>query len=356
MAASPESIVSKFEAAQDSLVIQSSDLSLETIAQMVDSKAIDLDPHYQRRQRWPHEAQAELIESFLLNVPVPPVYFAEDDFGTYSVIDGKQRITAIHGFLRNQYKLTNLTRFIEVNDFKFDDLPKSLQNALKIRPYIRVITLLKQTNPDLKYEVFTRLNTGGEPLLPQEIRNALYRGAFNDLIFTLAENKFLRQQLKIVTQHEPAYAQMMDVETVLRFFTLHEQWKNFSGKPRYSMDEFMNKYKRASLSARKAFKQSFETAIQRCEQLWGKDAFHRYAPTGFRVQFLASLYDAEMIAVADLSNAAFSRLLAKRNKVITDTQKLFTDKEFEDAVRVSTNSPVKVRYRIEKVKELLQRV
>ena len=150
-------IVKKFEAAQDSLVLQSSDLSLETIAQMVDSGAIDVSPHYQRRERWKHAAQAELIESFLLNVPVPPVYLAEDDFGTYSVIDGKQRITAIHDFLRNQYALVKLNRFPEVNGLKFDELPKSLRNALSIRPYIRVVTLLKQTNPELKYEVFTRL-------------------------------------------------------------------------------------------------------------------------------------------------------------------------------------------------------
>jgi hypothetical protein len=82
-------VVKKFEDSQDALVLQSSDLSLETIAQMVDSGAIDLAPKYQRRDRWKAQAQSELIESFLLNVPVPPVYLAEDDFGTYSVIDGK---------------------------------------------------------------------------------------------------------------------------------------------------------------------------------------------------------------------------------------------------------------------------
>ena len=64
-------VIEKFESAQDALVLQSSDLSLETIAQMVDSGAIEVSPKYQRRERWKPHAQSELIESFLLNVPVP---------------------------------------------------------------------------------------------------------------------------------------------------------------------------------------------------------------------------------------------------------------------------------------------
>ncbi len=357
MAVSSEAtIVKKFESAQDSLVIQSSDLSLETIAQMVDSGAIDAAPHYQRRVRWQHQAQAELIESFLLNVPVPPVYLAEDDFGTYSVIDGKQRITAIHGFLRNKFHLTKLPRFSEVNGLKFDDLPKPLKNALSIRPYIRVVTLLKQTNPELKYEVFTRLNTGGQPLLPQEIRNALYRGVFNDLLFDLAKDKFLRKQLKIKTEKESAFTEMRDVEIVLRFFSLQNQWKNFSGDSRRSMDDFMDKHRKPSDSELKAFKSHFERTLSRCQKLWGDDAFRRHTGSVFRAQFLAAMYDAQMIAVDGLSSAAFNKLLIQRSKVIAETKKLFKDKDFEEAVRVSTNTPSRVRYRIEKVIEMLQAI
>jgi len=109
MAASEIAIIRRFEGAQNSLVLQSSDLSLETIAKMVESEAIDVSPQYQRRERWKPASQAKLIESFLLNVPVPPVYLAEDDFGTYSVIDGKQRITAIYRFLRDKLVLDDLT-------------------------------------------------------------------------------------------------------------------------------------------------------------------------------------------------------------------------------------------------------
>ena len=356
MATSESSIVKRFVEAQNSLVLQSSDLSLETIAAMVESEAIDVSPQYQRRERWKPESQAKLIESFLLNVPVPPVYLAEDDFGTYSVIDGKQRITAIHRFLRNKLTLENLEGFTEVNGLKFKDLPKPLNNALSIRPYLRVVTLLKQTDPELKYEVFTRLNTGGHPLLAQEIRNALYRGPLNDLLFELGESEFLRQQLKIFTQKESAYSEMLDVEMALRFFTFREHWKNFSGNSRGSMDSFMARNRKPTAAALTKFKTRFNEVLGHCSDIWGQNAFRRYTAGAFRDQFLASMYDAQMIAVDSLPSATIRNLKSKKTAVLVATKKLFADTRFEEAVRASTNTPSRVRYRIEAVVNLLKSI
>lgn len=346
-------VIEKFEGAQDALVLQSSDLSLETIAQMVDSGAIDVAPKYQRRERWKQHAQSELIESFLLNVPVPPVYLAEDDFGTYSVIDGKQRITTIHKFLRNKLSLSGLSKFPEVDGATFAHLPRPLQNALSIRPYLRVVTLLKQTDPQLKYEVFMRLNTGGEPLLAQEIRNALYRGSFNDMLFTLSENHFLRQHLKIKTDKETPYKEMQDVEAVLRFLCISEEWKTFSGDMRRSLDSFAGWNQNLTKSKLTAAKTRFVSALQRCEALWGNNAFKRYDGEAYRDQFMSALYDAEMVAVAELSETKFQFLKTKKSALAQSTINLFKDQKFVDAVRVSTNSPSKVNYRINKVKDML---
>ena len=240
---SAKKIIGYFNAAQDSLVIQAADMSLETVAAMVDSGAIDVQPQYQRRDRWPINAKSALLESFLLNIPVPPVYLAEENFGTYSVIDGKQRLTTIKQFMRDEFQLKNLDRFLELEGMKYSNLPADLQNALKIRPYVRVVTLLKQSDPDLKYEVFTRLNTGGIELHPQEIRNAMYRGNFNDLIIKLSKNNILRERLKITTLNEEAYKTMVDVEIILRFFTMKEDWHKFSGDYRRSMDKFMGDHR-----------------------------------------------------------------------------------------------------------------
>ncbi len=352
-----EKIVAKFEGAQDALVLQASDLSLQTIAQMVATGAIDIAPKYQRRDRWGPEAQSELVESFLLNVPVPPVYLAEDDFGTYSVIDGKQRITTISRFLTGEFQLSGLAKFSEVNGCHFQELPKQLQNALSIRPYLRVVTLLKQTDPDLKYEVFTRLNTGGEPLLPQEIRNALYRGSFNDALFTLAESEFLRQQLKIKTLRETPYTEMQDVEAVLRFLCLEEEWQHFSGDMRHSLDMYAAAHQHDPVNKLEQAKKRFHNALARCESLWGKAAFRRYDGNSYRDQFMSAVYDAQMIAAGALTQTKFASLAAKKQAVEAGTINLFKkDPKFVDAVRVSTNSPSRVQYRIQRMKEMLSQV
>lgn len=350
-------IVAQFEVAQSSLVLQSSDFSLETIAKMVEDEAIDASPMYQRRERWGHEAQSLLIESFLLNVPVPPVYLAEDDFGTYSVIDGKQRITAIFQFMRNKYKLKGLKEFPALEGLYFNELPRELRNSLNIRPYIRVVTLLKQTSPELKYEVFTRLNSGGEPLLPQEIRNALFRGKLNDDIMEISEAAFLRKQLKIVTLKETAYATMQDVELVLRFLTLEGSWKNFSGDMRRSMDAFMEHNAKLPATTRKVLREKFSTSLGRCEALWGEDSFKRpSANSDTRDQFLSGLYDAQMIAVSTLPESKYQRLFAKAATVRKETKALFKDSQFNEAVRRSTNSPVRVKYRIQTMIDTLESI
>ena len=143
-------IVDRFEKSQDDLVLQASDFSLYGIREMVESKTIDLSPKYQRRERWDVVRQSALIESFLLNIPVPPIYLSEEEYGVYSIIDGKQRITAISDFLSNAFRLKGLGSFSEINGCRFRDLPPPLQNALRVRPFLRVITLLKQSEQELK--------------------------------------------------------------------------------------------------------------------------------------------------------------------------------------------------------------
>ena len=236
---------------------------------------------------------------------------------------------------------------------KFQQLPRQLQNALTIRPYLRVVTLLKQTNPDLKYEVFTRLNTGGEPLLAQEIRNAIFRGPLNDLMYDLSQEKFLRQQLKIKSEKEAAFKEMQDVESVLRFLCVSETWDKFSGDMRRTLDEFMGINKGASKSRILNFRNKFKTALGRCEKLWGNHAFRRYAQNDYRDQFLAAIFDAEMVAVSELTEAQFHSILSAKATLAKNMKTLFTDDKFENAVRVSTNTPSKLVYRIQAVKNLL---
>ena len=324
---------------------------------MVDGGAVDIRPHYQRRDRWSVEKQSALIESFLLNIPVPPIYLAEDEYGTYSVIDGKQRLTAIRAFMRNDLQLTGLEAFHHLDGIRFDGLPRELANALQIRPYLRVVTLLKQSDEDLKYEVFQRLNTGGETLNAQEIRNVAFHGPLNDLIYDeLCRAPFLMRQLKIREPREksPAYRKMQDAEYVLRFLTLDAGWRTFSGDLAPSMDVFMERNQHAEPDELARFRDRFYHALEWCERLWGEHSFNRPEGLGWRDQTLAGMYDAEMIAVSNLTSGVLDALAHNTTRVLDATRQLFRDTLFDTAVRQGTNTPGRVRYRISQLIETLE--
>jgi len=290
MSKQSDPVAARFTKAQDDLVLQAADLSLETIANMVDSDAIDVSPKYQRRDGSSPDKQRALIESFLLNVPIPPVYLFEEEYGTYSVIDGKQRIVTIRPFMRNELELRNLSSFGEIDGLRFEQMPVEIRNALRVRPYLRVVTLLRQSSPQLKYEVFRRLNEGGEPLNPQELRNVVYHGQMNELIYKISEHPFLLHQMKIRTKKEPPYRQMLNAEIVLRFFVLSDTWQKFSGSFRDSLDRFMRVRQECDADTLERYEGRFIRAISACERLFGNIAFKRPAQDGWRDQFLIGMF------------------------------------------------------------------
>lgn len=340
-------IIEKFLQAQNRLVFQSSDLSLEAIANMVKGEAIDIKPKYQRRERWNKDKQSALIESFLLNIPVPPIYLAEDEYGKYSVIDGKQRVTAIYNFILQKEKLINLEKFKEIEGLTFNELPTPLNNALKIRPYIRVITLLKQSDSLLKYEVFNRLNTGGEKLLSQEIRNAAFEGDLNDLLVNLSENTFFRFQFNIDTdkkrEKSKIYKEMLDVEYVLRFFTLRDSWDNFNGNMRVSMDNFMEKnYRNPNLNINE-LENIFNKTLELCSIIWEERAFKR--PDG-RNETIQGIFDVQTVALSFFLHKE-DVIKEKRIQIAENFERLYyEDKDFQISMRQFTSNIKQVNYRI----------
>lgn len=345
-----------FEKSQNRLVFQSSDLSFESISNMVDAGAIDIEPKYQRRERWDIKKQSALIESFVLNVPIPPIYLAEDEYGKYSVIDGKQRITAIYKFIKKNLKIENLDRCEELNHFTYDNLPISLKNALQIRPFLRVIILLKQSDPSLKYEVFNRLNTGGDNLLPQEIRNSLYEGGFNDLLMELSHNIFLRQQLVSSDNYEKStiYKEMQDVEYVLRFFTIKEYWSNFpSNNMQLAMNDFMSSH-RNSININTA-RENFNLAVETAKNIWGNQAFKR--PEGSS-KLIQGIYDAQIVSLGILIEQGYHQnIITKYPQIAEGFLSLYhSDGEYQSSMRQFTSNAKNINIRISKTIQLIEEV
>lgn len=346
-------ILEKFNKSQNALVLQQSDLSLQSISDMVDKGAIDISPKYQRRERWTLEKESELIESFLLNIPVPPIYLAEDEYGIYSVIDGKQRVTAIHKFLNEKFKLSGLQKFKELEGASFKELPNSLSNALRIRPYLRVVTLLRQSDPDLKHEVFLRLNKAGVALNSQEIRNVAFRGAFNDMLFELSQLEFLVAQLKS-SKASKVYREMIDIQYVLRFFTVRDSWTNFPGNMDIAMDRFMAKHYKDSNANVAKHSKDFTLALDFCEKIWGPDSFMK---PGGNARILQGFFDIQMVCSSLLTNLERGKCIKKKaevKKALTNLMKM--DSTFTSSITEFTSNQANVKYRIQTFLKILRAI
>ena len=184
---------------------QNVEYDLDTLVKRVKRGSIKLDPEYQRRHRWSAETSSRLIESLILNIPIPVIFLSqdidvdeevEDSTSRYTVIDGQQRLTAIYDFLSNNLELSGLETLSELNGLTYKSLPSFLIRRLEERT-IKCLRIDSTVDEQVKFDIFERLNTGSVKLESQELRNATARGPFNDAIKEWAKIKSFRKMLQI---------------------------------------------------------------------------------------------------------------------------------------------------------------
>lgn len=226
-----------------------------------------LDPEYQRRHRWSNERKSRLIESFLMNVPVPPVFLYERDLARFEVMDGRQRLAALSDYYADGFELSGLQYWSDLDGRKYSQLPSKVRDGID-RRYISSIILLKETAASethaamLKKMVFERLNSGGVKLGSQETRNAVYNGPLNKLCLDLSANEKFRRMWGIPLDPKPEekdadeeadesidesttagihmFEKMEDVELVLRFFAYRKIGEFKAGLNKIS--EFLDRF------------------------------------------------------------------------------------------------------------------
>ena len=249
-----------------------------------------LDPEYQRRHRWSDERKSRLIESFLMNVPVPPVFLYERDLARFEVMDGRQRLTALSDFYADKLELTGLQYWSALDGRKYSQLPTKVRDGID-RRYISSIILLKETAASeeqaamLKKLVFERLNSGGVKLSGQETRNAVYNGPLNRLCLELSENEKFRRMWGIPLDPKPEeksadeesdeiidestgaglrmFGKMEDVELVLRFFAYRkiDDFKAGLNKISEFLDKFIVTGNMFPEDARAKYRSMFEATV-----------------------------------------------------------------------------------------------
>jgi len=320
-----------------------------------------LQPDFQRYYVWDPKKASRLIESMLMSVPLPIIYLSEDEDGKQYVIDGQQRLTSFFSFLDGEFPdnspftLRGLEVYPEYNRKQYSELPEKIQD--KIMYYqTRVITILPESNKDIKFEIFTRLNTGSMPLNDMELRNCVYRGPYMRLLKKMSENKDFRYVLNI---SEPD-KRMKDVELVLRFSAFyHETYLKYKPSMRKFFHSDMDNFKNISEKGKKDLETAFSKSTSICRSMFGKNAFKRFYigkeedTNGYweRRKFNASLYDVMMGVFCDRDkNQVFSAMDSLREGFI---DLMTSNQEFIDSILISTSSKQRVTSRFDLARKMV---
>lgn len=292
-----DEINSKYIEGEIRIVTEQARYPIDTISdKIVHNKKYTLNPEFQRRHRWSVEKQSALIESLIMNVPIPPIFLYEYKFSQYEVMDGLQRLTAIANFYDNKFKLAGLTEWPELNGKGYSELPEQVQEGID-RRYISSIILLKETAKSdsqadfMKQMVFDRINSGGEKLEPQERRNSNYNGPLNKLCIVLASDEnfcnlwdiplpdIVGNENDVLTpreQHE-FYRKMYDVELVLRFFSYRQRSSLQKGLTLESyLDKFLEKGNLIPDESREKMATLFLDTMKLAYDIFGPTAFWMY--------------------------------------------------------------------------------
>src|ERR1700733_2272164 len=204
---SPENISLQLEKERRTVSFDTYDLAVRQILDMLATKDINIAPEYQRKFVWEGRRQSEFIESVFLGIPIPSLFMATNKDSTWDVVDGVQRLSSLVHFAGNSgqrkailgleaaLQLGGVEKLTTFNGKSFADLPKSIQLAFATRS-IRVTVLNDKSDLSVRFDLFERLNSGGVVLQPQEIRNCIYQGKFNDQLKQLSEDPDFQQVVR----------------------------------------------------------------------------------------------------------------------------------------------------------------
>lgn len=277
------------------LVTQPYDFSVASLIDDINAARLLLELEYQRSYVWDDAKASRLIESLLLNIPIPVCYFAENEDGTLEVVDGQQRLKSIWRFAKetddaDRLELRGLPVLAELNGKTFSQISNRDQRRLLNRT-IRCIVITEDSHPDIKFDVFERLNTGAVRLTDQELRNSIYRGLLNDALKEAARfepfQRLLNGQLT---------TRMGDVELVLRFVALADRLGGYRPPLRQFLNEYMREHSANPEGVAHLF-ESFRQTSETTEQVFGADAFRRFTlGDSAGRQINKALFDATMIS------------------------------------------------------------
>ena len=357
------------------------DLTPANIVDMIDSGIIEI-PLFQRNYVWDIKKASKLVESLILGLPVPELFFYTegDDNNTYKIIDGQQRFLSIYFFVKGRFPKTTDSRFMirdginegkeletllpdnkifkdfvlelsedasspsRYNGKKFATLDKDTQIKFRLRRFLRTV-VVRQNKPDdnssSMFEIFNRLNTGGTPLNAQEIRASLYYCDFYKALVRLNAEEKWRSLMGKPTQD----LHSNDIELILRSIALLKDGDNYAPKMVNFLNSFSQKTKKFSKDETNYFENLFLSFIDSCSLL-GEKAFFRNS------RFSKTLF--ESVFVAACTNAYADKAMVCKKIDPTSFETLKNDEKFVSYLLSGSSSSDNIKGRINRAKEVIR--
>jgi uncharacterized protein with ParB-like and HNH nuclease domain len=354
-----ESLLEKeIKEARNSLSTDRLDMSFGEIIGMYEREEIIINPEFQRLFRWDNYQQTRFIESLLLGIPIPPIFVAEKpDSGKWELVDGLQRVSSVLSFLgklktsreKNFWELEEGDIIKEIEGYKYIDLPLKYQLAIK-RAVCRVEILRWNSSVDMRYELFSRLNTGGTPLTEQEIRNSIFRPDSNEFNQLLKKLSQIEKFIELIKPSEQQIEELYLEELVLRFISLLNAAQ--SGiEIKDNVSKYMTNYMRDIIKSNSFQYDYFENHFKRVIELLyvvGKKVFR-----GSQGPFSPNLYDVIMLGIS-MNIDQYEKL------GVDDLQRKIeqakNDESYRKIAGISANSKIRVSKRIEFAKKFFSLV
>jgi hypothetical protein len=325
------------------------DAPVRTLLLELQDKSLAVNPIFQRYSVWNQRKQSKLIESLLLNIPIPVLYFAEDEDGTRVVVDGQQRLRTIDEFYSGRLRLRGLQVLPSLNRMRWTDLTTKHAN-LFLRRTLRCVVISATSPQSLRFEMFERLNTGGVPLNDQELRNCIFHGALNDLLRGLSANQIWQQALGL----EEPDQRMADMELALRYFALRSNLNNYKPPLKEALNDYMKTHRNPSEESLAALNEVILSTVEKVRSVFGDKLFRRVRvllgktenPTLWDRGINRAVFDIQMLAFESLDS---NWLTEHRSNILSAFEELCsTDAGFIDSVTSATANRSAVITRLRK--------